>query len=920
LSLSSGTRLGPYEIVSALGAGGMGEVYRARDSKLNRDVALKILPEAVAIDSERIARFRREAQLLASLNHPHIAAIYGFEDSGSIHALVLELVEGPTLADRIAQGPLPLAEALPIAKQIADALEAAHEQGIIHRDLKPANIKVRADGTVKVLDFGLAKAMDPPSSMSPQVTAAPTITSPAMMTGLGTILGTAAYMSPEQAKGRPADKRSDVWAFGCVLYEMLTAVRPFEGEDIADTLAFVLTKEPDWSKLPSNLPPAIGLVLRRCLMKDRKRRIGDIAAVQFALEDPGALGSGVMPAPALHAVSRPRWRDAATFLAAVLVGAAAAAAVAWQWGRLNQRAPQPIRFTIVPPSNQPLSLLSPGGSGNVMDRAIAISPDGRNIVYRAGDVQNAQLMVRAIDQLDARSLGVGAVREAVFSPDGQWIAFFTQSELRKVSVSGGPSVAICKFAGNPRGLSWGDNETLVFASVGNTTGVFTVPAAGGDIKTMFEADQSKDGVFWFPSLLPGGRALLLTQIPAAVMSVSQMDQAQVVVFNTETKERKVVIRGGANAHYVDTGHLVYTLGGALRAVRFDLKRLEAIGEPVPILDGISTGSTGQANVAISRTGTLLYVPGATAVAASPQLSLVWVNRQGREEPIAAPLRAYMYPRISPDGTRVALDIRDQENDIWIWDLKRQTLTRLTFDPGLDRAPVWTPDGRRVIFSSQAQNSGQGNLFWKPADGTGSAERLTTSGDAQYPSSISPDGTRLVYRDDDQKTKRDIAFLTLDDKRQSQRILQTTFNEENGEVSPDGRWLAYQSDESGQSQVYVRPFPKVDDGRWQISPSGGSRPLWARNGRELFYLDATNLLMAVPVQTSPAFSAGNPAKVFDTRYAVPQNARTYDVSPDGQRFLMIKTNQQTERSAGQAPASIVVVVNWLEELKQRVPAK
>lgn len=444
----------------------------------------------------------------------------------------------------------------------------------------------------------------------------------------------------------------------------------------------------------------------------------------------------------------------------------------------------------------------------------------------------------------------------------------------------------------------------------------SVPAGGGDPKVLTKPDPAHgEADHVFPFVLPGGKAVLFT-VTAQGQAAGQAENSQIAVLDLKSGQRKILIRGGSHAEYVETGHLVYAAAGSLRAVRFDLKALEVLSDAVPVVEQVMTVVSGEAQFTVSRTGTLVYVPGSVGGLQGPQLSLVWVNRQGREEPINAPPRAYMYPRLSPDGARVALDIRDQENDIWVWDLTRQTLTRLTFDPGLDRAPVWTPDGRRVIFSSQRGGVvGGGNVFWQLADGTGTVERLTTSPDAQYPSSIAPDGTRVVFRGDGPKTGRDLSVVVLGSTPRAETLLQTTFNEENGEISPDGHWLAYQSNESGQEQIYVRPFPKVDAGRWQISPAGGSRPLWARSGRELFYLDANSVLTAVPVRTTPGFSAGNPAKVFDTRYAVPQNARTYDVSPDGQRFLMIKDNATAGPASNATPASMVVVLNWFEELKR-----
>ena len=918
MALAPGARIGSYEIVSLLGAGGMGEVYRAADHTLARDVAIKVLPDAVAADTDRLARFRREAQVLASLNHPHIAAIYGFEDVEGVHALVLELVDGPTLADRIAEGPIPIDEALPIAMQIADALEGAHEQGIIHRDLKPANIKVRPDGTVKVLDFGLAKALEPAALSGASATMSPTLTSPALMTRMGVMLGTAAYMSPEQAKGRAVDKRSDIWAFGCVLYEMFTGARPFEAEDIAETLAFVLTKEPDFTKLPPDLPAAVTAVLRRCLVKDRRRRIGDIAAVQFAFEESAALPSSPRADPAPAPARSSRWRRVASYATVLLIGVTATAIGAWALVRMNARAPQPVHFTITP-HPLPLSVTSPGAGGTAQDRAIAITPDGQHLLYRVGEsLQNYQLMVRAVDELEASPLpGIGGVREPTISPDGRWVAYFSMGELRKVSISGGPSITLTRIQSNPRGLSWGDDDTIYYAITGPEV-LYSVPAAGGEPKVVMKPDPGRnEAAFFFPWALPGGRGLLITILSQTAAGTA--DNGQIAWLDPRTGKRKILVRGGSHAQYVKSGHLVYAAAGSLRAVPFDLRRLEVVGDAVPVVEGVNTTLAGEGQFAVSDTGTLMYVPG-IATGTGPQYTLVWVSREGREEPIDVPPRAYIYPRISPDGTRIALDIRDQENDIWIWDVKRQTMARLTFDPGLDRAPVWTPDGRRVIFSSQRGGlASGGNIFWQAADGSGTVERLTESPNAQYATSVSPDGAKVLLRDDSPKTRRDVGMAAPGANRQTQPLLQMPFDEENAEVSPDGRWLAYQSNESGQSQVYVRPFPQVDSGRWQISTTGGSRPAWARSGRELFYLDNNNLMMAVPVQTSPTFSAGNPAKLFETRYLVPNNARTYDVSADGQRFLMIKSTTNA-REAGAAPPNIVVVLNWFEELKQRVPVK
>jgi hypothetical protein len=926
VALTPDTRLGAYEVVSLLGEGGMGEVYRARDTKLGRDVALKILPEAFTLDGDRIARFRREAQVLASLNHPNIAAIYGFEDSGSTHALVLELVEGPTLADRIAKGPLPLDEALPIAKQIAEALEAAHEQGIIHRDLKPANIKVRDDGTVKVLDFGLAKAIEAGGAGQAggagdeSLSMSPTISLHATQAGI--ILGTAAYMSPEQAKGRAVDQRADVWAFGCVLYEMLTGQRVFGGEDVAEILADVMRVEPTaWDRLPPDLPRSLVVCLKRCLAKDPKQRIPDIATMRLALDgafELPAQRSVESAAAAAKALPTPRWPRAAAYTAALLAGAAVMAA-AWVVTRARAQPLQPVRFALVPPPTAALTV-----SGN--ERSIAISPGGTHIVYRGsgGSASAPLLLARAIDQLDARPIATipRGFREPFLSPDGQWVGFFLLGEIRKVSINGGPSIAIAKNSAAPRGASWGPDDTIIFATNDATTGLLSVPAGGGELKVLTKPDTAHGaGDHVFPSILPGGAAVLYT-----VTSTGQPENSQIAVLDLKSGQSKILVRGGSQAEYVESGHLIYAVAGTLRAVRFDLKHLEVVSDPVPLIEQVLTPAvSGEAMFSISRTGTLVYVPSGPGTGSSgPQRSLVWVDRHGKEEAINAPPRAYTHARLSPDDTRIALGLGDQENDIWTWDLGRRTLTRLTFDPGLDRYPVWTADGRAIIFSSQ--RAGAPNLFRQPADGTSVVERLTTSPMAEpdAPTSVSSDGTRLMLQLRDEGGRSDDIFLLpLAGKAQAQAVplIRTAFDERNAEISPDGRWIAYESNESGQYQIYVRPFPNVDSGRWQISIGGGSCPAWARNGRELFYLDQAGSLTGVPVQASgTTVAAGTPTKILEPRYFRPggeigNTARTYDVSRDG-RFLMIKDNGGS-RDQNAQPASMVVVVNWLEELKRLV---
>ncbi len=909
MALTPGTRLGVYDIVAPLGAGGMGEVYRARDAKLGRDVALKILPDTVAQDTDRIARFKREAQVLAALNHPHIAAIYGFDEAGTTQFLVLELVEGETLADRLKRGPIPVDETIVVARQIAEALEEAHEKGIIHRDLKPANVAFTAKDQVKVLDFGLAKlAAAPAGAAASSASMSPTLTTPAM-TAMGMILGTAAYMSPEQAKGRDADKRSDLWAFGCVVFEMLTAKRAFEGEDITDTIAAIMRGEPDWKALPAETPANVRLLVELCLTKDRRQRAADIAVAQFLLGDratlsPASASSETAP-PATVAAPARTGRPWTMAIASGVACTALAVLAAWLVLHQTPQKLQSMRFSIVPPATEPFNIQG-------FYRNLAISPDGTHVVYVAGS--ESQLMVRAIDQLEAVPLrGITSAAFPFISPDGRWVGFAASAggELKKVSTTGGPPITLCRFPGTFRGASWGPDDTIVFATNDTSTGLFAVSSGGGEPKVLTKPDTSHGELdHLFPFTLPGGHAVLFT-----ISASGGNDNAQVAVLDLKTGQRKTLVRGGSDAVYVDTGHLVYASAGTLRAVRFDPSRLEVLSDPVPVLEQVTTLGTGAADFRVSQNGTLVYVPG-TLNGGGAARSLVWVNRQGREEPTNAPPRTYFMARLSPDGTRVALDIRDQESDIWIWDLGRQTLTRLTFDPRTDGFPVWTPDGKRIVFGSE--RAGAGNVYWQAADGTGTVERLVTSPNPQLPTSIAPDGKSLVVQDTNPKTLFDLMLLTLDGSRRIEPLVQTAFAENSGEISPDGHWLAYQSNESGRTEVYVRSFPKVDGGRWQISTGGGSRPAWSPTGRELFYLGQNLAMMAVAVLTAPTFSAGNPSKLFDGQWFAPPGTRPYDVSRDGQRFLMIK-DAMSSGSTGASP-TITVVLNWFEELKARVPAK
>jgi len=890
MTLSPGTRLGPYEVLEPIGAGGMGEVYRARDTTLGRDVAIKVLPDDFAADTERLARFRREAQVLASLNHPNIAAIYGTEQN----ALILELVEGPTLAERIAEGPIPLEEALKIARQIAEALEAAHQAGVIHRDLKPPNVKVQEDGTVKVLDFGLAKAIEGgeegDSSESPTLTGA--------ATRAGVIMGTAAYMSPEQAKGKRVDKRADVWAFGVVLYEMLTGQRPFAGEDVSETLAHVLTKEPDWDALPTDLSPTLRTYLIRCLHKDPKQRVPDIGVLRLAMDGAFETAPPSSETPAEVAERRARWPWIGLGLVlGVILGIAL-------WSS-RPEAPRPLaRFVVNLPSEAP-PLLGPP----TVD--VAITPDGTRIVYTA-IVDGRQLVVRGLGELETTHLGGLNTLLPFVSPDGNWVGYVEGSALRKISILGGPPMTIlARTPGFVAGASWGPDDTIVFATSVRRSGLWRVSASGGEPEVLTTPDER--GNHMWPEFLPGGEAVLFT-----IFDRSDAD-AQIAVLSLASGETKVLVPGGSNPRYAPTGHIVYGVGGTLRAVSFDLERLEVTSEPVSVLEGVVTKETGAANFAISQNGSLAYVTGPERV--ELDRTLVWVDREGREEPIAAEPRAYTYPRISPDGTRLALDVRDQEEDIWIWDFTRETMTRLTFDPGREYYPAWTPDGLRLAFASE--RDGPTNLYWQAADGTGTVERLSESDNTQFPQMFSPDGKQLIFFELHPETGLDLGVRSMDSDGTSEPLLATEFSETNAEISSNGRWIAYESNASGLAEIYVRPFPDVDGGRWQISTGGGTRPLWRPDGRELFYLSPGGQLMGVPVETD-AFAAGNPEVVLEVAYVGSSGirggvsfGRTYDISPDGKRFLMIKESGAVDDTE---PAQLILVMNWLDELKRLVPVR
>jgi serine/threonine-protein kinase len=912
VTLVAGARLGPYEILSALGVGGMGEVYRARDARLNRDVALKVLPDLFALDLDRLARFKREAQVLASLNHPNIAAIYGLEESvpppgsaqAAVQALVLELVEGPTLADRLAHGPIPVDDALPMARQIAEALEAAHEQGIIHRDLKPANIKLRPDGTVKVLDFGLAKALEPAAPIAGDMTASPTITSPAM-TQRGVILGTAAYMSPEQVKGRQVDKRSDVWAFGGVLYEMLSGRRAFKGDDIADTLAAVLRQDIDWTALPASTPAPVRRLIARCLERDVRQRLRDIGEARIVLTDPAAAAPGDAGGVTVLSRARPLWRRAIPSVLAAIVAAALAGTAAWYFSPRSLTPLAVTRLSFALPEGQPFS----GVAG--LRHMIAISPDGAQIAFGA-----SQLYLRPMSQPDAKVIqgteGYQAVTEPVFSPDGRSVAFFAFADqtLKKVAITGGAAVTICP-AGNPFGMNWGP-DGIVFGQ--GSKGIMRVSPNGGTPEVLVRVKDGEEA--HGPQLLPDGQHVLFTL--ATGNNPDRWDNARIIVQSLTSGERTTLIEGGSDARYVPTGHLVYALGGRVFAVAFDVRRLEVTGGPVPMIEGVrrvAGGVTGASHFSLSSTGSLIYIPGPTSTS-SALMNIALTDRKGGVELLKLPPGPYLMPRVSPDGAHIAFGTDDgKEAIVYIYDLSGTAARRrLTFG-GNNRFPVWL--GKGVAFQSD-RDSDLG-IFWQAADG-GAAERLTkpNQGESHVPESWSPKVDTLLFS---VRQGSDVSLWTfsLKDRKATPFDAVHSTNPTGAVFSPDGRWLAYTSTERGTTTIYVQPFPATGV-KYQLLARGADNPhmvVWAPDGKELFYDPRAGGFEAVSVTTQPTFAFGDPVAVPQPFQLGPSAARrTYDMTPGG-KFVGLIPAGQTEALTPVAP-EIQVVLNWTEELRARVP--
>jgi eukaryotic-like serine/threonine-protein kinase len=904
LALTPGTRLGVYEVTAQLGAGGMGEVYRARDTKLDRDVAIKVLPEPFVADPERVARFQREAKTLAALNHPHIGGIYGLEDADGVRALVLELVEGLTLADRIAEGPIPLDEALPIAGQIAEALEAAHEAGIIHRDLKPANIKLRPDGTVKVLDFGLAKALSPESSVSSvDAMNSPTLT--AQATQLGVILGTAAYIAPEQAKGRYVDRRADIWAFGVVLYEMLTGRRGYEAEDVSDTLAAVLTRDVDWKALPTDVPPRLLSLLRDCLVRDPKQRLRDIGDARRVLDQ---IIAGV-PDPAAAIASaqlqtRPS-RARALPWGVAAVALVAAAAVTTVHIRETPPTQHSVRFQVHAPEKSSIA-------------TFALSPNGRYLAFATGgtlfgvQAGTSKLWLRPIDSLDARALpgteGTAFQEGQLFwSPDSEFIGFVTlDGKLKKVSVNGGPPQTLVSGVTAITRGAWGRDGTILFVR-GQGAPIQRVPDIGGAVVDVTKKIDGKSR--YNPQFLPDGHFLyhIVGASPEAngVYVASLEDDAQAKRLLPDTTVTKYVPSEVPGR----SAYLLFVRETTLMAQPFDPDTITLTRQMFPVAESVGRFS-------VSQNGELAYAAGGSFAPSSRQ-ELLWVDRSGRQLGVAAATAGYRSVRLSPDERSIAFDRPEEANtDVWVLDLVRGVPSRITFDPTTDNLPIWSPDGRRILWSSR--RGGNFDLYVKAANGTGQDEKLITMGSGTgWATDWSPDGKFVLYQRPGDTTNQDLWISpqgtgASGEPQKPFPYLASPFNEANGVFSPDGHWVAYESDESGRLEVYVQAFPLTNQ-KVRISTGGGTDAAWSKNGAELFYLAADRNLMAVPYRATPTTLEPGAGKAL---FPVPGNVvrRSYAVTADGRRFLIGKSVDDN------ISEPITVVLNWQEELKQRVPTR
>ena len=889
--MQSGQHVGSFRVADKLGQGGMGEVWRAVDGKLGREVALKLLPEDFAVDSERHARFEREAKLLASLNHPNIATLHGLEHLDGRHVLVMELVEGEGLEARIARGAVPVDEAIPIALQIALALEAAHEKGVVHRDLKPANVKIRPDGTVKVLDFGLAKTWEETDASG--LAYSPTITRAATAAGL--ILGTAAYMAPEQARGTPVDKRADIWAFGVVLWEMLTGRQLFQETTVSDTLAAVLREPIDARALPASVPRPIRRLLQRCLVRNPRERLHDIADARLELED-AKLAEEAPPAPAAAAgaaaPSRPWPWIAATAALALAVGALALVA-----RRAASRPVAVVRATIPAPAGTIFNF------NNTAPGPVAVSPDGRRLVFVARDDKGVvQLWVRDLADLGARPLaGTDRAAYPFWSPDGRRIGFFAGGSLKRVDAAGGPPLTLCE-ASNGKGGAWGAHGDIVFAPT-HASVLHRVSESGGDPTPVTVHDEKRGEVSHrHPRFLPDGRRFLyLARVTA---SGGAAEKNRIMVGSLDGGPPRELMRGHSNTEYA-SGHLLFVRDGTLMGQPFDAAALKLLGEPYPLAEDVTSQTGASLGVfSASANGVLAYQTGNQA----DDAVLTWRDRAGAEVGTLGDPAAYGDLSLSPDDARVAATILDPESgglDVWIWDIARGVRTRFSFSPGDERSAVWSPDGSRLAYTSD--RGGHFDLFVKEVEGGGDERLVLTDANDKYPFSWTPDGRTLLFGSNDRK-QVDIGVLPLREGATATKFQASSFNENAPKLSPDGRWLAYHSNESGRFEVYVTSFPRGGR-KWQVSLQGGTHPRWRRDGRELYYVTDTGAHMAAEVQgAGDTFTVGKIAKLFDGPYML--GPYKYDVTADGRRFLVV-TNRAPE-----ALPPMTLVLNWPSGIERR----
>ncbi len=904
MTLSAGTRLGPYEIISPLGAGGMGEVYRARDTRLSREVAIKVLPGELSSDRERLSRFEQEARSASALNHPNIITVYDIGQAESVSYIAMELVEGKTLRELVAAGPLAVRKLLPIAAQVAEGLAKAHAAGIVHRDLKPENLMVSTDGFVKILDFGLAKLIPTSSEALSHI---PTMGTPE--THPGSVLGTVGYMSPEQASGQPVDFRSDQFSFGSILYEMATGKRAFQRATTVDTLSAILHEEPEAiGRLNPEVPPPCRWIVERCLAKDPEERYAstrdlarDLASVRDHISEVSGSREGTLAA--LPAVVRRRNRERLSWgltAIAFLVALAAVTAVV----RYAHRAPTPtrlVRSSIVLPEKFNL-------------RAAALSPDGGRLVFVARDSSGKNLLwIRPLDSLSVQPLpGTENPSFPFWSPDSRFIGFFADGKLKKIDASGGPPQTLCD-APVSRGGTWNREGVILFTPVTNGP-LYRVSAAGGLATSVTRMDPSRgeDGHRW-PFFLPDGRHFLY--MVASFSSLGQKEKIGIYAASLDSKEERLLLRANSSMAYVPSfakaseGYLLFFRERSLLAQPFDAKGLRITGDPFPVAEQIQYfPQTYSALFSVSENGLLLY----QARSASAVSQLVWFDRNGKEMGSLGTPGDQANPRISPDGKRVALDIIDSQTgnmDIWIYESSGGIATRFTSDPAFDAGPVWSPDGRRIVFISIRQ--GHSDVYQKSSSGAGSEEPILQSERTKYPTDWSLDGRFILYRALDAKTNLELWVLPVAGDRKPIPFIKTTFGVSHGQFSPDGRWVAHSSNESGKWEIYVAPFPGPG-GNWKVSSAGGSEPRWRRDGKELFYLAPDGKLMAVQVKEGPTFEAAAATPLFQTRrreHVSSTDLFSYDVSADGQRFL-VNTSIGEETTV-----PITLVQNWTADLKR-----